>query len=239
MVSVFLLFSWAGEIQAQAVTNKGQTRSLPLTSYFTQEAYTRGYTSLALNYPFVRNQMISDIRQGRGQTWWTWIGAGVHRQESLSWWLMAEWYAQHKKPQQAYDAAIQALVLSKTELNMCDIGNKDDVQVERRLLQLHQNIVEYKPSQQNIKRAVLNAFTRTEQHLKTKHTLSGQTCHFAKVYLGYNVPDDLKIWERDYDQSRNMRAFADVKQKMGYDRFFEVTDINDVWNSERIGAGQK
>lgn len=240
IMAVVALVSFDGVAHAKAEKDPSiytQTTPHRITSYLQEEAYVRGYTSLVLNYPFIRQQMISDIQQGKSQQWLQWLTPGVQHQYSLYWWLLAEWHNTQGDKKKAYAAAVQAMVLSKIEMQTCR-GNKDHRQMAHdALMFIHKDIINHRPSQDEIRTSVLTAVARTEAYLKKGSVLSGQSC-FRLYALTQKIPDDLsKQWQRRNDKAsdglvRQTKALEDIKVQLSYSRIIQTSTIEQIWASD-------
>ena len=240
-VLVFFSVGVGNTVRASSQSNDKkleQTKAYPITSYLQEESQARGYTSLVLNYPFVRQEMIRGIGQGKAHVWKTWLSKGVQKNYSLYWWMLSQWYESTGNKKQAYMTAVQAMVYSKVELKSCVASDKEIENVHNNFMLMHRSIVSYKPTQDEIRMAVLSAVGRVESQLNQDEALSGQACFRLYALQGY-IPEDLSdSWQRRGTGSqavvqRQQRELEKVKAELSYKKIVQTSTIEQIWSSDR------
>lgn len=206
------------------------------------ENLTPGYVSLLLDYSHVQQQMRAAITQGQQQQWRNWMDTGLKKNETLYWWLLADWLATTGKNEEAYKALVQALVFMKVEMSTCGGGSSQGTEFIEGMLKRYGYIVTAKHQQTTIKSAVLEAVTRTENQLNRGQILSGMSCHALEVAraqkgrsqtIRLTPPStEQRAFQRKLEQQRN--ALRGIKEDMAYGKMWDSSDTKVLWNLQEI-----
>lgn len=207
------------------------------------ESLTPGYVTLLTDYSGVKQKMLADVARGNGAMWRTWMDPGLKRNETLYWWLLADFLAANGKPDEAYKAAIQALVFMKVELSSCGGNSKHGRTFSNGMLQSHASIITATVQQQTIKTAVLEAITRTDNLLTRNQVLPGMSCQLLDVQKQKTRPADLTInlahvqpTDRRFAAllSVQTNSLKRIKSELSYDKIWKSADSNLIWNLRQI-----
>lgn len=202
------------------------------------ENLTPGYTTLLLDYPKVQQQMHTAISQGNSAQWRNWMDAGVRKNETLYWWLLADWLWSTGKKDDAYKALVQSFVFMKVEMVGCGISPGEITDTTNSLLKNYSYILTNSVSQDTIKSSVLEAITRTENHLNRGLLLSEMSCQFveaqkkSKTVTLNAVPKDQRAFQRKMMMQRT--ALAGLKRDMSYSRMWNYSDADLLWKSQSV-----
>lgn len=201
------------------------------------ENLTPGYTALLVDYPKVQKQMQDAVAQGNAAQWRAWMDSGVRKNESMYWWLLADWLWSTGKKDDAYKALIQAFVFMKVELPGCGFSAVQATDTANSMLRHHSYILTTRPSQDTIKSAVLEAITRAENHLNRGTLLPEMSCHFMEAQKAKNgraqtikigsTPTEQRAFQRKMMQQRT--SLRSLKSEMSYSTMWNYSDANLLW----------
>lgn len=234
---MFICFPLMGVAQAQPNSSVSTSVNFSLDN---AQNLPQGYMSLISDYQQVQGQMVRDINAGRGAQWRQWVQPGVDRNESLYWWLLAEWYFRNNRQDLAYQSALQAVVLQRLELAQCGSRSTNETTVNN-MLRYHAHIVQLRPSQETIRVAVLKAITRVEDLARRQQLSNGMSCYIPQVQSAQIRRNARPIVIVDYNnlEERQKRSqlrrqnieIAKIKQDFSYEKIFGNSNMNDLWKA--------
>lgn len=225
-----------GAIRLIVQTSKGEKELLILGV----DGVTNGYFDLISNYDQIRLRMANDIKNGKGQQWVNWLRDGVVKNNSIYWWMWAEWLYLNNQHDNAYRAAVQAIIFTRLELPLCRVNTETRTNFLRDMLVKHQHIINSKTNQDNIKLSILESFVRTENHLKKEILIDGMSCNMIQLqnidqkvrfnFISFN--NDMKTKESNL--RRQELETSKLKDEFSYQRIFSTSDPTLIWQAQNL-----
>ena len=235
---------------ALSLSSHSYAQNKPAPASPTGQTYTiehpsnlpQGYVALISDYAAVNQKMRTDIAQGNGAMWRTWMTPGINRQDSLYWWLLADWLYQNKQYDHSYKIAVQAFVFTRMELAACAPGSESAKNHVNRMLTHHQHIIQMTPSQPVIRQSVLAAITQAENNLRQGVIPHGMSCYISKIENARNTQSRKKIVIEDLDAvaddkkkksvlASQKRAIEEIKQEFSYNRVWSYSEADELWKA--------
>lgn len=204
-----------------------------------EQSLPPGYQKMITDYGDVRDMMVSQLPQNN-QIWRQWMSPGLNRNDSLYWWLLAQWHHQNSDADNAYRAATVAMLLSKMDLAVCGIGTKYQQDAEGRLLSMHPFALTT-PDQNVIKRAIADAVLTAERMNKNGQRTSGMACFWHR-YDEYRRKPELIGYQTEMSlalvgtESSFVNIQKDVierfKKQHGYRIIWQEMSLEDIYQKQ-------
>lgn len=221
----------------QAVSKTEQKNEEQPTALQTADKASPGYQALVVDFLKVREQMRSDIKNGKGDMWVKWMRRGILRHEPLFYWLLGEWHWQKGNKDQAYITTVQALMLSKTENALCEREGSTEKQRQMRatnhMLHLQKDIVLYKPHKNITITAIYRGGKTLERMLEEGKAMSGQMCFLEERLAGADLKNiKNRVQDSSYDKLK--REVESVKKEMDYQKALQESSIQESLSADSL-----